>query len=356
MASTNTEDYLPALAQTGAHATEREGFSLGNRRYLGSKSKILDEIEAQITASLGRYPSSLVDAFAGSGVVGARFAARGTKVIMNDILLHNAIAHETFLLHAGTSLEHLEFHLRRMEEMEPVEGYISQTFGGRYFSRSSAGRLDAWREYITENIRDEYLKKAALTSMLYAADKIAQTVGHYDAFLNRHQAERTAKLRMPIRIGTGMDHLVFQRDANEVVANIEAEVVYLDPPYNSRQYSDTYHVLENIAQWEKPEVFGVARKMDRSHLKSRYSGRKANEAFRELVESAKAQLIVLSYSNTGDSRVSRSNNVLLDEMILGVLASRGNVRVVEIQHNEFSVGRTSKREHRERLFVCEVNA
>ena len=32
----------------------------------------------------------------------------------------------------------------------------------------------------------------------------------------------------------------------------------------------TYHLLENVARWEKPEVEGVARKMDRTALKSDY--------------------------------------------------------------------------------------
>ena len=58
-------------------------------------------------------------------------------------------------------------------------------------------------------------------------------------------------------------------DSNELVKNIEADLVYIDPPYNSRQYCDAYHLLENVARWEKPEVFGVARKMDRSTMKSK---------------------------------------------------------------------------------------
>ena len=48
-------------------------------------------------------------------------------------------------------------------------------------------------------------------------------------------------------------------DALEIARTIKHDLVYMDPPYNSRQYSDAYHLLENIAQWKKPEVFGVAK-------------------------------------------------------------------------------------------------
>ena len=58
---------------------------------------------------------------------------------------------------------------------------------------------------------------------------------------------------------------------------------YIDPPYNSRQYSDAYHLLENLALWKKPEVFGKAKKMDRSHIKSKYCGKDAVLEFQDLI-------------------------------------------------------------------------
>jgi 16S rRNA G966 N2-methylase RsmD len=198
------------------------------------------------------------------------------------------------------------------------------------------------------------LANVALTSLLYAADKIAQTVGHYDAYFNKQAIDKSVLFKAPLPIGTGTGHQVFTEDANLVVARSKAEVLYLDPPYNSRQYSDAYHVLENIARWEKPEVFGVAQKMDRTSMKSKYSTRAAAETFDGLVKSARAELIVLSYSNTGSSRATRSNNVLTDEEIINSLASVGKVSIENIDFKEFSVGKTSRRHHQERLFVCQV--
>jgi adenine-specific DNA methylase len=163
------------------------------------------------------------------------------------------------------------------------------------------------------------------------------------------------QFRAPKLVGTGKGNTVSTADANVVVQNWNVDVLYLDPPYNSRQYSDTYHVLENIVRWEKPEVFGVSRKFDRAALKSKYSTRSAFEAFSSLIESASAKLIVLSYSNTGLSRATRSNNVLSDKEIHAVLERVGETKVVNVDFKEFSTGKTSKREHKERLFICKVS-
>ena len=83
-------------------------------------------------------------------------------------------------------------------------------------------------------------------------------------------------------------------DSNELVKTLEADLVYIDPPYNSRQYCDAYHLLENVAQWERPEVFGVAKKMDRSTLKSKYCTKSATEAFEGLIKDLRCKYIVLS--------------------------------------------------------------
>ena len=332
-----------------------ETFSIGNRRYLGSKSKLLPSIERVVLDCLGRVPISFFDVFAGSGVVGARFAELGSRVIMNDLLLHNSLAHQTFIQHADYSSESLVEHLRRMVSLPSKNGYIFENFGGNYFSDNNAARLDAWREYIVDSNLDTATSAALITCVIYAADKIAQTVGHYDAFFSSNRISRQAELRIPLPVGGGLGHTVLNAGANDVVGDHEVEVLYLDPPYNSRQYSDNYHLPENIARWDKPQVKGISRKMDRSGLKSKYSGRNAEEVFDDLISKARAEFVILSYSNTGTSRVSRSNNILSDEFISAVLARKGRLTVEEIEFKEFSIGRTSSRPHRERLFICEVS-
>jgi len=331
-----------------------ESFSIGNRRYLGSKTKLLDQIQLAITSHLGRVPKTFMDPFSGSGVVAARFADLGSSVIASDLLKHNTDAIESFLNHAAFDRAAAESHILEMSKLPPYDGYVSNIFGGKYFSAGNAMAIDAAREYIEAEINSGPLARAALTSLIYAADKVAQTVGHYDAFFAKGKIDKQLAFRIPTKAGSGSGHLVLTEDANEVVRTRSAEVLYLDPPYNSRQYGDAYHVLENISRWEKPEVFGIAQKMNRSAMKSKYSTKAATLAFRELIENADTDLIVLSYSNTGISRASRSNNVLTDEDIVESLSNKGRLVVHDINFKEFSVGKTSIRDHKERLFVCEV--
>lgn len=334
---------------------EKHGLSLmdiSNRRYLGSKQKLLLEIEAAITGELGRLPQSLSDTFAGSGVVAAHFADLGVQVVANDLLLHNAIASETFLLHQRYDYHELCRLLRELQSLKPNPGYITEVFGEKYFSAANAAKLDAMREYLESQNISPALKNAALTSVIYAADKVAQTVGHYDAFFNREKIEKELSLRAPKIVGSGAGHQVTCLDANLLVREIKVEVNFQDPPYNSRQYSSNYHVLENIVRWDKPEVTGVSAKMNLKSISSKYSTRAASEAYEDLVSSCDSDLIVLTYSNTGGSRVSRSNNLLTDDDIHRILGDFGRVQVLEIEHKEFSVGRTSNRDHKERIFLA----
>lgn len=141
-------------------------------------------------------------------------------------------------------------------------------------------------------------------------------------------------------------------DTNELVKRISADLVYIDPPYNSRQYCDIYHLLENIARWEKPEVKGVARKMDRSALKSDYCTAKATAAFEKLIESIEAKYILLSYNNMAKKGNGRSNAKISDEDIMRILSRKGNVKVFTQGYKPFSAGKSNIDEHEERLFLC----
>ena len=133
---------------------------------------------------------------------------------------------------------------------------------------------------------------------------------------------------------------------------IEADLVYIDPPYNSRQYCDAYHLLENVARWEKPKVYGVARKMDRTALKSDYCTARAAEAFEDLVKHIHAKYILLSYNNMARKGNERSNAKISDEDILRILEKKGEVHVYSESYKAFTTGKSDIKENEERLFLC----
>ena len=128
--------------------------------------------------------------------------------------------------------------------------------------------------------------------------------------------------------------------------------MYLDPPYNSRQYCDAYHLLENVARWEKPAVEGVARKMERKKLKSKYCTRAAAESFEDLVNNLNCRYILLSYNNMSKKGNVRSNAKISDEDILRILKAKGQVQVFSECYKAFTTGKSDIQDNVERLFLC----
>jgi adenine-specific DNA-methyltransferase len=184
-------------------------------------------------------------------------------------------------------------------------------------------------------------------------DKIAKTCGHYDAFRKGIVFNEHLELKIPDVSNTNNpSNCCYNDDANKIAEYIYADLVYLDPPYNSRQYCDAYHLLENVARWEKPEVFGVARKMDRSTMKSKYCTQSATEAFEQLIGDIKAKYILLSYNNMAEKGNDRSNAKISDQDIMRILEKKGEVNVFSESYKAFTTGKSDIDDNQERLFLC----
>lgn len=332
-----------------------ETFQLGNRRYLGGKSKLIGFIHQQVFKSLSAEPSSFFDVFAGTGVVAEFYAGKGIRVIANDLLFHNFLGLLTFLAPQKLDLASLAKKIIYLQGLAPRKNYFSQNFGGTYFSERNAqliGRIRAEIEIIANTRRE---RAALITSLIYAADRVANTVGHYDAFHRNSKNDKPLQLKLPvIPRKLAKENRVHHTNALLLAPKVHTEVAYLDPPYNSRQYSDAYHLLENLAGWKKPVLKGVAKKFDRSGIKSDFCGKKAPLAFDKLIQSINANLILVSYNNTMKSLVPRSNAAISDEFIMETLRKRGKVTIEEMNFGAFTTGRSKQETHKERIFICSV--
>ena len=330
-------------------------FRLQNRRYLGNKYKLLGFIEDIVSEKCGPI-SSFCDIFAGTGAVCERFNDSEIKIISNDFLSANYTCLRAFLGVSGSREKNISEKIEHLNALPNGESnYFSEKFGGTYFSEENARKIGAVREEI-ENIAENMDEKHILVcSLLYATDKVANTVGHYDAFRKKLDTFQPVTLLIPdIDYPRNTNNRVCKEDANALVRKISCDVLYVDPPYNSRQYSDTYHLLENLAEWKKPEVTGIARKMDRSHIKSEYCSKGAGQAFADLVENAYCKHLLLSYNNTGDSKDGRSNARISDHEILEILREKGNVEIFEKTYKAFTTGKSDGENNVERVFYCKV--
>ncbi len=328
---------------------------INNRRYLGNKYRLLSFIQKVVEDECENI-NTVVDIFAGTGVVASGFQEK--QLITNDILYSNYISN-----YAWFSAE--SYHKDLLENMidayndrkEKEENYMTQNFANTYFSLEDCAKIGFIREDIEKKYgqgKINFRERAILiTSLLYAMDKIAKTCGHYDAFRQGVEFDVHLELHLPdVSEVNHPNNQCFNVDSNDLARDIAADLVYIDPPYNSRQYCDAYHLLENVARWEKPEVFGVARKMDRSRLKSRYCTKSAAEAFEDLIQNLDCRYILLSYNNMAAKGNDRSNAKISDEDIFRILNNKGEVKVFSENYKAFTTGKSDIADNQERLFLC----
>lgn len=329
---------------------------INNRRYLGNKYKLLTFITETVARECSGI-NTVADIFAGTGSVSSAFADK--KIITNDLLYFNHVCYVAWFGAEHYNEEKIKNLILYYNAIEPQEdNYMSINFADTFFSLQDCRKIGFIREDIETKYRDGLInsreRAILITSLLYAMDKIANTCGHYDAYIKGGEFIRHLELSLPLASNNNNENnQCYNEDANELVKRIEADLVYIDPPYNSRQYCDAYHLLENVARWEKPEVKGVALKMDRSRLKSDYCTSSATKAFEDLVSHIKAKYILLSYNNMADKGNDRSNAKISDADIMRILSRKGRVKVFSLDYRAFSAGKSDIKDNEERLFLCE---
>jgi adenine-specific DNA-methyltransferase len=313
------------------------------RKYLGSKRLLRAWIADRICETAGT-PRSFLDGFFGTGAISFAMGCREVpRIVAVDVLRSNCAILRGFTVKSPR----LPSLIDRLNFLKPVHGYIAENYGGTYFTLENCHRMDAARGEIhrlraqgeiTDGEHD-----ALLASFLLAADRVANTIGQYDAFLKnidgesvaggRHLVDdrvRSAFTLRGLEMFPGATVEVVEGDMISLAPRIDVEVAYYDPPYNGRQYCDNYHVLENIARWEKPPLFGKTRKFDRTGLRSPFSQRAhAADALRRLVEGTRAGHIFLSYSSEG---------ILSRDEILSILSVAGQASAWEIPYPVFGNG------------------
>ena len=329
--------------------------NINNRRYLGNKYRLLPFITRIVTENCPNI-ASVADIFAGTGAVS--FAFSNKRLITNDIMYSNYICHLAWFGTETVDLEKIQKYIQFYNNATPTrDNYMSLNFANTYFNKSVCRKIG----FIRENIELAYKKHqlnqreraVLITSLLYGMDKIANTCGHYDAYRRNGDLSASLELAIPnVSNVMNISNQCYNEDANELVKHIEADLVYIDPPYNSRQYCDIYHLLENVARWEKPSVFGVAKKMKRNNLKSKYCTAQATLAFEELIKNIQAKYILLSYNNMANKGDARSNARIPDADIMRILSQKGKVSVFTQKYKAFSAGKSDINDNEERLFLC----
>jgi adenine-specific DNA-methyltransferase len=314
--------------------------------YIGSKLSLLPFLEESIMKVIDGDCLTFCDLFAGTGAVGAHFKTKGFSIIANDLQYYSFVLNNHYIKnHTPLKFERLdevknptpESVCKYLNGLHPEKGFIYNNYAGDsgrlYFSDTNAAKCDTIRKKIEEwhkngkiNDREYYF---LLTSLLEQIDKRANVASVYGAFLKRLKPSAQNAFNMiPAKLLINdQEHQVFNSDANKLIREIEMDVLYLDPPYNERQYASNYHLLETIAKYDAPEIHGKTGLRDYSAQKSDYCTRaRARAAFADLVQNAKAKYIFLSYNNEG---------ILTSDDIREIMSRRGRYGFFTKEHNRF---------------------
>lgn len=333
---------------------------INNRRYTGSKYKLMPWIKELILENCPKH-DSLFDVFGGTGVVTAELLEITSSNIINDFLFSNEIIYKAFFGKENADAEKLQNHVKRYTELNRNaldNNYVSDNYGDKYFRYEDAKLIG----FIREELQQEYDSRVInerefcilLASLLYSFDRCANTVGHYEAYIKEKEirSEFIFELIEPIQCENEIK--IYREDANELAKKVAADVAFIDPPYNSRQYSRFYHVMETITKWEKPELAGTAMKPPEENM-SNYCRNSAPKVFDELVGSLNVKYIVVTYNNTYDSKSSSSRNKITLEQIKEILEKKGKTQVFETDYHRFNAGKTDATDHKELVFITRVD-
>lgn len=332
--------------------------AINNRRYLGNKYKLLPFITAVVNENCHDI-QVVADLFAGTGAVSSAFQDK--TIITNDILYSNYISNLAWFSPQEYNEQTIRDIIIAYNQLHvDEENYMSENFADTFFSKEDCKKIGYIREDIETKFRNNEINERErallITSLLYAMDKIAKTCGHYDAYRKGVEFDLHLELSVPqASQENNANNQCYNQDINLLAPHVDADLVYLDPPYNSRQYCDAYHLLENVARWQKPKVYGIAKKMDRSNLKSAYCTQDATAAFANLINSIHARYILLSYNNMSNKGNERSNAKISDEDIMRILQAKGKVLVFEEDYKAFTTGKSDIQDNTERLFLCICN-
>jgi adenine-specific DNA-methyltransferase len=311
-------------------------------RYLGNKSRLVDVIVAAVEDVLPGG-GMVADPMCGTATVAAALAGAGFTVTAGDELSFPVLhARVRLLLDEIPAFEALGGYAAVQAELNalaPRRGFFHREYSDAgaprngcrpraYFTGDNAGRIDAIRATIrgwsARGLLTAAERDLLLHDLILAVNRVANiagTYGYYRSSWNR-SARDPLRLEPSAPAAAGGDHTVVQGRVEDTVAGLDVDVLYLDPPYTKRQYAGQYHVLETLAVDDDPEPVGEGGLRDWYGQYSAFcSKRMVQEAFRTVLENARAPTVLVSYSEDA---------LVPPDRMLGLLGEFGDVERREL--------------------------
>ena len=351
-------------------------------RFIGNKQNLLNNIYF-IMLENNIKGSSFFDFFSGTSSVAKFFKNKNFKVFSSDILYFSYCLQRAYIKNNITPKfekitrknnqrnnlldSNLEKVLLILNQIDPVNGFIYHNYSYEgtkeletprmYFSGFNAKKIDAIRiqieQWKEQNLLTEDEYYILIACLLESVSYVANISGVYSAFQKKWDPRALKDFIMkPINIYTNtQDNEVFHTDSLLLIDKIDVDILYLDPPYNERQYAPNYHLLETIAKYDEPKIKGITGVRDYTNQKSSFCNKVyALNDLEKIVKNAKYKYLILSYNSEG---------IMKESDIKQTLQNNGNLKLVEFDYNRFKSHNNGdnklKKKIKEQLYILEKN-
>lgn len=352
-------------------------------RFIGNKKNLVAQIY-NIMQAKNVTGDSIFDCFSGTASVGVFFKQRGYKVFSCDLLYFSFVLQKAYIennqnLTFEKLLNKIDFQnasffplplsvvVDYLNQIETVEGFIFQNYTPEgtknleqprmYFSNENGKKIDAIRQQIeiwkSKDLITEAEYFLLLACLIETVSFYANISGVYAAFQKQWdtRALKTLQLR-PIEtiINNKINHS-YHDDSVNLLEQIEADIFYLDPPYNQRQYAPNYHLIETLAKYDNPEIKGISGMRNYKNQKSLFCNAETGlQELHKIAKNGKYKTLVLSYNTEG---------IMLKQKIISVLEQFGFVELVEFDHLRFKSNNNGESKHKkyiqEQLYILRKN-
>ena len=338
-------------------------------KYIGNKQRLLDFIDSVVQKEKLPQKGIFIDIFTGTTSVAQHYKKKGYRIIANDLMTYSYVFQQAYIKNNRfpkfknlLQSKYFNINSNPLDKYGPLKividylnklpgkkGFIFQNyapagkFKRQFFSNENAMRIDATREQLDKWKKDRLVNKSEfyilLASFIDAADFVANISGTYGAYLKiwRSMALKPFTMLAPNLIEGNLEHQIYQEDSNKIIRDLKGDILYIDPPYNTRQYAANFHILETLARWDNPQVYGKTGLRFYEEQKSAYSQRtKCEDAFADLINKARADYILMSYNNEG---------IIPHKFILDTLERKGEVKVYTKNYRRFRTERDHENRH-----------
>jgi len=286
-------------------------------RYIGNKTRLLPFILRTLEKEKIAV-GSVHDAFAGTASVSRALKSEGWRVYSSDLLMSSYVFQRAYVV-ADSADPSIGEMAKELAEVPPVTSFISRHFspaggstsaGRMYFTPENAGRIDASREMLEKWRKERALRDddyyLLLAAIIEGADRVANTAGVYASYMKRWQpnARRALEIVPELPVAGKVPARAYLMDAADAAKEVgEVDLLYIDPPYNSRQYVAYYHIPEILARgWSDtvPAIRGKVGLLAGEEGRSQWShGRRVQRLFSGLLAESGAKYALVSFNSEG---------------------------------------------------------